>query len=664
MKSITKKIAIILLVCMLTVAVVSLVACKDKSDPNVYTVTVVDEDGNPYAKAIVQLCKIEADGSQSTCYTGVATDANGVVKLEKEIPEDVNHVEVHLLGLPAYLTYERVKMHRGESVTVTVRLKKANELSSAKEGTGFGEYAKDLLTGEITSEIDSSTFKPYVVEEDEAYALKFTSATQKIYYEFHALQEGIYKVYSLGSVDASVTRLTGSKMTGIRNPGKSADFYSDNVSATDKNFSLEFVIEPELFEQTKGGDSSIDYAACYFEVALSNASDINKDAIIVFEYVDDFEEEPKTETVDVHPAKTLTVFDDQSGKYVDLEYDAKCVKGDDGYYHVDSKDGAIVIATLGNDEVTPKVLNLSFLNIFKQGQSLSFYDKDLDKNLNYAPLVEAYTLACNSEGRYPLTDELIEFFNVFIANASGGAGYFASQLHTTLPKGSEWIIWCGYYGEGSGDADEGTESNPFALEVGSLTVNVPVNGDIYYELNLKGESKTITVTSTATNISLKWYNVMAPAGAQTAQSGPGGFECTIELEAMNLYYFVFSTTDRLASTYSITVTEVSSEDEKGTELNPIEITDFDTYDNTVKAWDSVWYTFTTTEDITLYFAVHGNTFLRVSFMISEDVEVQKTIDELADGLTVKAGTVLRIELRTVDSDAGDVSFTISDSPID
>ena len=677
MKSITKKIAAILLVCVMALSVVALVACTGK---NVYTVKVVDVDGNPYTQALVQACKVNEDGSLGTCYSNmVSTDEKGIATLEigKEIPDkDVDELEIHLQNLPVYLTFDAVRMHKGESATVTVRLKKSSELSSFEEGTGFGEYQIDSLTKEVTERIELDTFKPYVVEEDHAYAMKFTSATQKIYYEFRAWEEGVYKVYSVGGVDASVTQLTGSRMSGIRHPSDSS-LTNDNVSATDKNFSFEFIVDKSIFDLTQGGED-INYASCFFEVALSNASDVNKDAIIVFEYVDVYEPEPDVEEEKVYPAKTLTVFEDQSGRYVDLEYDAKCVKGDDGYYHVDSKDGAIVIATLGNDTVTPKLLGNSFLNIYyKQNQSFSFYDQDLGKNKNYLPLIEAYSKACNNEGRYPLTDELIDFFNVYILNAAGGAGWFESQLHTTLPKGSEWIIWCGYYSEGSSQ-DQGTEEYPFTLEPGdNVTITIPSTGTVYYAV-FTHSATTFTITSDSTNIKLSVYDSSVGAqGATVTTSNEDGFSC--ETVVSGYYYFVFSTKDGSADTYSVQIIKEEIEVE-GTWDNPIEIKEFKEYTaevvehevqsplGTVTETGSMNYVYTVHEgDSKLYFSWDENTkiivyvgmYVQLSSVDADDAA------KLMAGVDVSelVGEMIRIEVITVNEQPGTISFEISDALI-
>ena len=644
MKNITKKIAAILLVCVMALSVVSLVACTDK---NVYTVKVVDVDGNPYTKALVQVCKIG-----DLCYPGVATDAQGVAKLEigKEIPdEDVNEVEVHLQGLPVYLTHDPVTMRKGETITVVV---KQVEPSTPASGTGEGHWETDFLGNERL------TMDPYVVEEG-VYGLKFTSATQKIYYEFHAWEEGVYKVYSVGSVDASVTQLLGAGHTGIHHPGDDPDFTNDNVSATDKNFSYEFVVDPDLFEQSNAG-SDINYAICYFEVSLSNASDVNKDALIVFEYVGEYEPAPEIEEVDVYPAKTLTVYDGQ-GDYVDLDVIDDYVKGADGYYHLNTDEGPIIVATLGNDTVAPNFLEMSFYNIYLQGQLLSFYDSEQNKILNYAPLVEAYTQACNDEGRYPLTDELIDFFNLYVANVCG-KDFASEKLNSYVPEGKEWLIWCGFYQEAH--VADGTEYDPFPLEIGdNVTITVPDSGSVYYFV-ATDDTMSYIIMSDDTNIKLAVYNMfMGPMNADVMESDDSGFyyETTVE----GRYIFQFSTKNGVPGSYSVRIMAevIGGGDEEGTEDNPKEISYMGEYYDEVEAYGAVWYAYEVTSATKLYFAVDSNTTITVSYTNSQGETLTFEYSELADGLEVEAGVVVKVMVSTKNDAAGEVCFTIDTKPI-
>ena len=637
MKRITRNIAIFVIVCVMVLSMVALVACKDNKSGK-YTVKVVDAKGNPYTSAQVQLCKVESNGSLSTCYDGVNTDAQGVATLTigKEINDkDVDEVEVHLLGLPAYLTYDKVKMHKNETVTVTV---KQAALSNPARGTGAGGY-KDVF-GDLVFDLD--IFDPYVVYEG-AYALKFTSADQAIYYEFRAEDAGVYKVYSVGDVDASVTQLLGNANSSIYNPNDD-DYSNDNVSATDKNFSYQFEVSPDLVKNDNG--------ACYFEVTLEDANDVNVDAIIIFEYISAYQGGGSDEVIDVKPAKTLDKYADvANANYVAVCNMFSCetvVKGADGYYHLDDENGAKIVATLGKGNVKPQGFDMSFVDIYTQGQTYTFTVDGVLKN--YYPLVEAYTEASNSEGRYYLTDELIEFFDLYIEIIYG-----ADRLHDQywgLPEGQEWLVWCGYYHVATGTMDD-----PINLKEGNVEVVVSAGGEVYY--TFEADSYYIlTISSDSTNVALV-------VGEDNAQSDSDGFEYTAKLAEYSYYTFVFSTKNGEAATYTIKVQLEPVPAPDGSEEYPFEIdgrgwiygetTELLEDGTTVK---SVYYTYkVTAEDEVLYFYSNAGTVIK-SISYGDEVKVPA---DWANGLTVPAGTVLKFEVST--SEIGELSFQIHNAPL-
>ena len=662
MKSIMKKLAISLLICILALSVFVLVAC-DK-DAGVYTVKVVDAEGNPYTSALVQLCKVEPNGSLSTCYNGVATDAQGVATLTigKEIPDtDVDEMEVHLLNLPVYLTSTAVRMHKNETVTVTVTTK----LLQPESGTGTGSYSTDKLGNERL------TIDPYVVGEG-AYALKFTSADQLIYFEFCAEEEGIYKVYSVGNVDASVTQLLGSMMSGINNPHEDS-FKNDNVSDADKNFYYEFEVTAIDMDQGQG------YASFFFEIALENAEHVNLDSIIVFEYLDEYVEEPDVEVVDVKPAKTPSAFadyNDEQYTFVDAALDGefKYGLGDDGYYHVGTKDSSVIlVACLGQDpELNKKHQSTGYA---PRGYDVGFTVQYREKNqpltaqkgkvaYNYYPLVEAYAKASNSHGRYGVTEELKNFLDAYI-NDIGGTKNWVEGLGGVghLPQGDEWLWACGYY-EQRHEAD-GSAEYPYTIEAGTSEVSVPAGGSVYYSIYLMMKGATLKITSSSTNVSFKWYNAMNSSNPTTVESNADGFICEMELEAMNQYYFVFSTKDKAAANFTITVEEGELESKKGSVDNPIEITELEYYHNEVEFMDAVFYTYTVKAGVTkLYFDWDENTSLQINIP-SKGIywTTGEDMDKILQGISVEEGVEIEIVVGTVNWAAGEVGFTISDAPI-
>lgn len=642
----TKKLAIILMAVVMVLTVV-LAACDvTKHD---YTVKVVGTDGKPYTTALVQPCLVE-DGALTMCYQGVATDAKGVAHLDigKEIPNDgdatIDEIEVHLLNLPATLTYTAPRMHKGDTVTITL----VNNIKTPTSGAGTGSYLMDVLTDEPTNLIDGENFDPYVVEEG-SYTFSFTTAEQKIYFAFKANQEANYSVSASGDVDATVTQLLGTALTGIRNPNEAS------YTSSGSDFYYEFEVEPATIENHDG--------LSYFELSLNNAGDVNKEAVITFEYVSEYQQVTPPEVVDVEPANTLTPYGDQDAFYIDADFDGSFVyvKGSDGYYHVGDEDGAIVVATLGKNDTLPNCLELTFTAIYEQGQTFTWGDGVTYAN-NYYPLVAAYTEASNSEGRYPLTDELIDFFNQYIACVCS-VSWLESQLNMTLPVGEEWLVWCGYYYVVPEAA--GTEDDPKTFETGMLDIDVAAGESIYYSARSFSDIKYI-IMADSTNVKVTVYSAFDPDNAEIYTSEDYGFYCEVEVSAWNMFYFVFSTIDGAADSYSVRVTEEATEAEEGTEDNPFEITYLGDYYNYVEdAFAGLYYKYTAMSDITLYFDwEENNTYILVIYGYSYiTIDDEDGIATLTGGLQVSEGDEIIIMVSTLDWEPGEIMFTISDTPI-
>ena len=267
-----RKIATILLATVLAVTCLLLIACKPDTPKNGsvadFTVKVIGPDGKPFTGVQVQPCL--ADGT--TCFNGKSVDSTGTATFdaEKDFNDaNINELVIHLLGCPSYLEYDEVTLSMGHSITVSLKMKQ----DDFDGGSGIGTY------NAASNKIELSTFDPYKTKQG-VYQIKFTSADSKIYFQFQGDQEypAIYKVYSIGEVDASITLLSGNKAIGLTRP-TDAKYTNDNMTDTDKNFSLEFTHDDANLEQV--GSLS------WFEVSLVDSTAINKTFYIVFEYVND-----------------------------------------------------------------------------------------------------------------------------------------------------------------------------------------------------------------------------------------------------------------------------------------------------------------------------------------------------------------------------------------
>ena len=222
--------------------------------------------------------------------------------------------------------------------------------------------------------------------------------------------------------------------------------------------------------------------------------------------------------------------------------------------------------------------------------------------------------------------------------------------------------------------DEGTEDNPYSLEEGSIKLKIPANGSVYYAAYTLGVAKIYTLISDSNKVSLSVYNSLNSQDAEVYESDSDGFYCEAEVPSMSYYVFAFSTKDGAAAEYSVSVSvsDVQSDGgEEGSSENPYIINDFKEYSAEVKVVNGMFgpdlvpahFRYTASSAITLYFAVGENTTLNVQYVNAAGGSIYKTLDELADGLELEAGTVITIEVSTANGTAGSVSFEISDSPI-
>lgn len=272
MKKAKKIIAVFVAVLSLALTLAAFVACDKKTVPasGAYKITVLGVDGAPAEGITVQACKIE-DDVLTTCYDGVQTGADGIAKID--LTDDADLVEIHIINLPAYLKSDSSpRIHKGDSCTIRLQYK----VSSFDSGNGTAQKSGETA-------FDKASFSPYMATVEGMYKLKFTSADQQIVVGFQAGQYSEkYAIYSVGTVDVAAQTLiygTDAITFASGDDGYGNATYSDHVSASDKNFRLEFVNDDAKIQA--GGYT-------YFVITLKNAQDVNKDFYIIIEYLEDF----------------------------------------------------------------------------------------------------------------------------------------------------------------------------------------------------------------------------------------------------------------------------------------------------------------------------------------------------------------------------------------
>ncbi len=400
-------------------------------------------------------------------------------------------------------------------------------------GTGAAKYNENGQDPESgVGQLDSQKFNPYQAVIG-SYKLKFTSADQKIYIAFNSntTEDGVYRIYSRGGVDATVQQLVGDPRTnGVRNPGPLAEIdrmllFNDDANPAVKNFSLDFIHNEGVTEgHTVNG-------VCYFELALKDATHVDKEFAVCFEYVGQYTPLPPTIVTDIRanyevikairPAGALNMIPLSAGDFEVVYSEA------DKYYHLGSADGPVLYVNLtapwpwgvtGEGDIPLTfMLRCSYGNVyewsFDDGVTSENWLTFLFDHIGWYDLVSDgqggswYQLRsdavnyCNADGYYPVTEQMKQFLTLLYKDLTVQALYFQennyANIKWVLPEGDEWIFMCGYYGEQYTGRDyaggSGSENDPYQLKkAGEFSVEVPAGGAIWYTSNVNFDVVTNT----------------------------------------------------------------------------------------------------------------------------------------------------------------------------
>lgn len=272
---------------------------------------------------------------------------------------------------------------------------------------------------------------------------------------------------------------------------------------------------------------------------------------------------------------------------------------------------------------------------------------------------------------YDLNDANLAAGNHSISVAAKGDGV----NYKDSPKSSPAVPYT-VGGSVGGDEADGSATKPYNLDKdfadngrGQLTrlleIDLGANESVYYWANLS-ESKTFVFSlieqpGLVINV---YSSPLLPAIATFEADSDGNLEAEYTVDADTDYYFSFSVKDGSAASYYVTVfkADVAGNPEPGTEDNPIAITSFGTYGADVPAWGGVYYQYVADVEVTLYFVGSSNAALQV-YYVDDDGIAHYAPDDLSEGWSVNAGTVVTIILGTLDWEADYVTFIISDVPI-
>lgn len=331
-----------------------------------YTVNVIGSDGAPRRGATVCVAK---DGEQ-VC--SVQTDADGVANMEL-VPDTYTVSIANLFGEKYDTTGCELTP---ESTSLTIRL--CGVPSEGEEIYAYSALADDYIAYNAGRVVEGHTYVTL-------------NADDMTYYLFVSSRGGTFKLsvnadlpVSIGYYGSTSFVMTES-VVPEENNAICVDVYDDMV------FNYAFVIG------IKAEDAAV------FECEL------------VIEYVGERETTADDMPwVDLMPDRTLTQYTMGAGEIkkfaVDSAEIALVYSESDGYYHVGSEDGPVVLANLGNssgylDALTTVCSNMR-LGVYVYDEQGNLVSKD-----SYNELIWAYD-AVSDGGYYPLDDTLMNMLKV------------------------------------------------------------------------------------------------------------------------------------------------------------------------------------------------------------------------------------------------------------
>ena len=238
-------------------------------------------------------------------------------------------------------------------------------------------------------------------------------------------------------------------------------------------------------------------------------SDVETNAILLIEYVRELEKDiPYNDLVATESKESSYDYDFLNKVIVDFDITDKnssVVKGTDGYYHLNTADGPIIMVRITS---ASKYL-ASFKDICDKTR-LACIEKDADGNVilkeSYNDLILTYASKCDSAGICPLTDELAYVIKkagqymgwyegdntIFVNYTESPSGDITSMPIVGIVKENAWLFACCYLEP----TKNGGEDTPISIkpvvadEEGNLTpylVDVCEGETVYLKASANGK---------------------------------------------------------------------------------------------------------------------------------------------------------------------------------
>lgn len=234
----------------------------------------------------------------------------------------------------------------------------------------------------------------------------------------------------------------------------------------------------EKFTGSNYVDVTIDFDNAFLTYCLAFISDMNCDVTISVERIGDVPKWTDTGIIPATMPADAKKADDRDGRIIDVPLNATIVKGDDGYYHLGNANGEIIYVQLlkGTRANSMSMLELTSYTVGEGSDATTrsafsnYVTEEFNEETNtgvrvhtdYTGVVQGYAEFANSDGLYPVNDQIKTILETFCKSFSGWNRY-----------DSYWAAACSYYGP----VADGSENAPYDLVVGNNTVEL--NGTTY-----------------------------------------------------------------------------------------------------------------------------------------------------------------------------------------
>lgn len=370
-----KKLLTLLTALMLILSAVLLSACgsSESATPDQasgdgttdYTVTVKDAIGVPCKTAVVRFCQNGVQVAMQAC------NENGVAI--KNLPNGEYTIELSFTDGDANYYYEAQTIQSGES-TLEIMVSQVITTESVTLTVDNIDYlAYDVVVGSTYAELESGKLN---------------------YFIFTPTVAGNYKFSVINNQDAKIGYY-------------GAPHYIQSISAAEvKDNAFTISVSASMIGSDNGGTSK-------FVIGVESTNGTT-DCILAIERIGDpiktIEDEPWEVYKTTTPPEAYTLPENAEIKEFDLTAQTSTynlvLNEADGFYHLNSADGPIVLVRLTEDSD----YIACFYNILdRSGVSRYFYDNDgnFTKKVSYDKcLLEYIDCADETEGVYPLTEDL------------------------------------------------------------------------------------------------------------------------------------------------------------------------------------------------------------------------------------------------------------------